>query len=137
MSEAENKSLIKSFQSSLERKFKGEEVDLEPFFTQDVVWHIPQSNVSVATCVGREQVLALFSGVVSDYYQPQTLRFDYQAFTAEGDRVSMLFTLSAITARGDEYKNQYHSLFRLEAGRIAETWEVFDTAYLYAMMSPE
>lgn len=136
MSENDNKALIKAFQSSLERKFKGEDVDLEPFFTPDAVWHIPQSNSSVATCVGREQVLALFSGVVSDYYQPQTLRFDYQAFTAEADRVSMLFTLSAVTAKGDDYCNQYHSLFRLQAGKIAETWEVFDTAYLYAMMSP-
>ena len=137
MNEAENKALIKSFQSSLECKFKGEEIDLEPFFTPDVVWHIPQSNRFVATCVGREQVLALFSGVVSDYYQPETLSFEYQAFTAEADRVSMLFTLSAVTASGDDCSNQYHSLFRLEAGRIAETWEVFDTAYLYGMMSPD
>ena len=137
MNSKENKSLIKRFQTSLESKFKGDVVDLEPFFTADSVWHIPQSSPSTSTRVGREQVLAMFGGVVSDYYQPETMAFEYQAFTAEEDRVSMLFTLNAVTAKGDVYKNQYHTLFRIEGDRIAETWEVFDTAYLFAMMTPD
>lgn len=134
---SDNKALIQSFQSSLEQKFRGADIDLAPFFHPEAVWHIPQSSPSVSDCVGRAQVLQLFSGVVSDYYQPDTMSFEYHHFTAEDDRVSMLFTLSAITAKGDDYRNLYHSLFRILDGKIIEVWESLDTAYLFAMMTPE
>ena len=40
------------------------------------------------------------------------------------------------TASGKDYLNQYHFLYRLDGGRIAEVWEHVDTAYAYARMAP-
>ncbi len=134
---SENKDLIKSVQAALEQNLRGEEVDLSVYFHPDASWHIPQSSPSVSDRYGRDDVLELFSGDVGDYYKTETMQFDYHYFTADEDRVSMLFTLTAITAKGDEYKNLYHTLFRIKDGQIFETWEIMDTAYLFAMMTPD
>jgi len=40
------------------------------------------------------------------------------------------------TKAGYDYDGPYHMLFRLRDGRIAETWEFLDTAYLAARVVP-
>ena len=50
---------------------------------------------------------------------------------AEGELVSAHYNRTARLAGGGDYDNEYNMLFRLEAGRIAEVWEVADTAYAF------
>lgn len=71
---------------------------------------------------------------MDDYYKPGSMRFDYHAEVAEGDFVMMQFTLSAITANGEDYENDYAILFRLEDGLIAEVKEFFDTSLLFSIL---
>ncbi len=130
----DNKQIIQDFQRTLERRLRGEAADIAPFFSEDIAWHFPQSTASQASGsdhYGKTAVLAMFNTDVDQFYVPDTIQFDYHAFTAEDDRVHMHYTLSAQTTSGKPYRNHYQSLFRLQDGKIAEVWEYFDTAYLY------
>jgi ketosteroid isomerase-like protein len=50
----------------------------------------------------------------------------------DDDMVAVHATARGTTSIGHEYENEYHFLFRLEGGRIAEGWEFLGTAYVYA-----
>ena len=63
------------------------------------------------------------------------MRYDYHAELADGDFVMMQFTLTATTANGADYENDYAILFRLENGLIAEVKEFFDTALLFSILN--
>ena len=138
MSIENNKTLIRQFQQSIEKKLQGQAISLGDFFCDDIVWHFPQSTAAVATSDihrGKTAVLAIFDRDVSQFYVPNSIRFDYHYCTAEEDRVHLLFTMHAVTSTAKPYTNHYQSLFQLRDGKIAQVWEYFDTAYLFSLYS--
>lgn len=131
-----NTQRIQAFQRAMERKLRGETEDLGQWFCEDILWHFPRSTAEVASgCEhrGKAAVLAMLGTDVDQFYQPDSIRFDYHHFTAQDDRVHMHYSLHALTSNGREYHNDYQSLFRLRDGLIAEVWEYFDTAYLFSL----
>jgi ketosteroid isomerase-like protein len=54
------------------------------------------------------------------------------AQSEDGDMVAVHATAVGVTATGQDHRNEYHFLFRMEGGRIAEGWEFLDTAFIYA-----
>ena len=133
-----NKQLVQDFNAALSDKLHGADIDLGPFLAEDVVWWLPQSSEELGVSQkhdGKKEALALFSGAVSDFYIPESIKFDYHSCIAEGDRVALHFTLSARAVNGKDYKNQYQILYRCRDGLIAEVWETFDTAYLRGVFS--
>lgn len=140
MPDATNKDRLLQFQQALETKLHGGSNTLGDFLHPDISWHFPQSAADAASASvhrGKAAVLAMFGDEVALFYQPQTMKFDYHAFTAEDERVHMHYTLSAKTANGIDYRNDYQSLFVFEGGLILEVWEYFDTAYLYGLFAAE
>jgi ketosteroid isomerase-like protein len=127
---------IRRFYEAVNANKSGGSADLTDFFTEDAVWHLPRSSPIYGTVTGRDAVVNLFEGPVDDYYQPGTMTFDYHLEICHGDLVAMQFTLSAITAMGDHYENDYCIIFRFRDGLIAEAREFFDTALLFSMIRP-
>ena len=73
----------------------------------------------------------------SSVFQPGTTTWDVEHVTAEDDRVAILIERRAVGANGRPYANQYHWLFRFESGRIAEIWEILDTALAISLLGLE
>src|SRR6516164_3844957 len=100
--------------------------------SHSVRWWVPRSAAQLGfqrPIEGREEVLGLMSRATSRFYKPGTMQRTYHRYVAEGDFVAVWFTMTAETADGDEYANDYHLLYRCEDGLIAEVWEHLDTAY--------
>ena len=133
MSAEQNLERVKNFY----RAMADSNEDLGQFFTEEVSWKLPRSSPLRGSLEGRAAVLALFDGPVDDYYKPGSLSYDYHVEIAGEDFVVMQFTLSAVTANGHDYENDYCMLFRLEDGLIAEVQEFFDTAHLFSMIKPD
>ena len=115
------------------------------FMSPTVRWWFPPSAIQRATAehsvtrllghvpqrpeVGREAVLAVV-GHADHFYQ--TLEYTLEHIVEDHDMVAVHATARGMTAIGREYENEYHLLFRLEDGLIAEAWEFLDTAFVYA-----
>lgn len=136
MSTEASRKHVRNFYQAMGARKSGVDVDLGAFFTEDAEWQLPRSSPMHGTLKGRAAVVNLFGDSVDEYYQPDTMKFDYHAEIADGDFVVMQFTLSAVTANGHDYENDYCMMFRLEDGLIAQVREFFDTAYLFSMIKP-
>ena len=79
--------------------------------------------------------MAMFGDDVGQFYQQDSMTFHYHSMTAEDDRVHLHFSLEAKTATGEDYYNDYQSLFRFADGKVIEVWEYFDTAYLFSFFN--
>ena len=78
-----------------------------------------------------EELLGSLTSVFSD-----GPRFSVIGTTADEKRVALEMMLSGILKNGSEYRNQYHFLFELENGRIAQVREYCDTALLRESLLP-
>ncbi|MBB3046237.1 ketosteroid isomerase-like protein [Litorivivens lipolytica] len=133
-----NKALLTEFQKTLAQRLRGEPADIRAYFHNDIAWHFPKSTAEAASGsdhYGIDAVMAMFGDDVGQFYQQDTMTFHYHAITAEEDRVHLHFSLEAKTATGEDYYNDYQSLFRMADGKIIEVWEYFDTAYLFSLFT--
>jgi hypothetical protein len=70
------------------------------------------------------------------------MRIEHDFMLAEGDRVDCHFALVArhtgefagITPKGNRIRCPAVSTFRVEAGKLAEAWEIFDSGKLFEQM---
>lgn len=111
--------------------------------TDDFRWKAVTSRLRQSAVLAKAPVLNGDPGYTRDetiavFRQTQQSavdgRFDLVpvAFTAEGDRVALEATSSAVNAaNGRRYDNRYHHLFVLRDGRIAELREYQDTLHVY------
>ena len=108
----------------------------EPFFTDDIVWHLPPSVrvQGIEADVRTDGIVELFEMGFATYEPGMT--WDVQHVLAEGDLVALHCTMRGRTASGNVYHGPYHMLFRIDHGRIAEAWEFLDTAYVLERMGP-
>jgi len=64
------------------------------------------------------------------------LRMTVHGLVAEGDRVAAEVSSNGELTNGKVYRNQYHFLVRLSAGRITAVREYLDTKHVEATWSP-
>ena len=134
----QNKTLLLAFQKTLAKRLRGEDADIRAFFHHDIAWHFPKSTAEAASGsdhYGIDAVMAMFGDDVGQFYQQDSMTFHYHSMTAEDDRVHLHFSLEAKTATGEDYYNDYQSLFRFADGKVIEVWEYFDTAYLFSFFN--
>jgi ketosteroid isomerase-like protein len=123
------KEAVRSFFAAIPNRDLG---TLRGLLRPSAVWWIPVSASSLGVerpLVGRENIVALLGGV--PLFRAETMRRRFDHLVAEGNLVACHHTLTALTARGAPYENEYLHLFRFEEGTIAEVWEHLDTAYAY------
>jgi uncharacterized protein len=102
---------------------------LRALLTDDAKWWVPPSVAVVARpLVGIDHVAQLAGGEITRAFRPGTTTWRIVHMTAEGDRVAILMDRCSVTAHGNPYENQYHWLFRFVGNRVAEVWEIMDTA---------
>lgn len=132
-----NKRFAQDFWATLARRFRGEEVDLSPYLAETVEWHLPQSvqqHFGVPSRLdGREAVLAMIAGI-GRTYRPDSCRFEFVTWVAEGMHVALHFRLEAELVNGRMYRNDYQSLMHIRDGRLIAMHETFDTAHLVATL---
>jgi ketosteroid isomerase-like protein len=101
--------------------------------TDDVRWWFPQSAEGVGGIGhfvdGREPVLAIL-GHADKYFKHLVYTFEH--VVEDGDMVAVHAKARGETVAGRSYANEYHFLFRISDGFIAEGWEFLDTAYAYS-----
>lgn len=128
MSTTDNKALIKHYFEVMSGVDTG--MQLGDFFTEDIVWHIPQSSeIAPNPRKGRAAVMELL-GMGVGFYEEGSLQVNLQRLVAEDDRVVAQFSMSAKLASGPAYNNDYIFLFSLRDGKISEVWEALDTLYM-------
>jgi ketosteroid isomerase-like protein len=110
---------------------------LQSLLTDDARWWVPPSAAGhlERPVVGCSRVAQLAGGQLTAAFQPGTTTWAVQHVTAEEDRVSILMQRRAVTATGRPYDNQYHWLFRFDREKVAEVWEIMDTALAQAQLS--
>ncbi len=132
-----SKDVVIRFFQAVGAASRGEAADLTAFFTDDVKWHLPQSTAQMGKALyeGKAEVIAMFSGDVARFYQPDSMKFTFHSVISDREYAHCHLSLSAITSTGKPYLNQYQSLFHLRDGKISEVWEYFDTAYLFSVFA--
>ena len=134
MAQSAAQAVVQAFYAALAQKQTDPSVYLTAFFSADARWCLPRTSPLHDKLQGPEAIAGLFSGAVDSYYRPESMRYDYHAQLADETHVMMQFTLSATTANGKDYENDYCLLYRVEDGLIAEVKEFFDTALLFDLM---
>jgi ketosteroid isomerase-like protein len=109
-------------------------VPIGDFFSEDVVWHVPQSNPDIVPNprVGHAAVMDLLTSGVG-IYQPGSLDIQAQRLVADENHVVAQFTLAAKLANGKNYRNDYVMLFSIDHGKINGVWEYLDTLYQWQL----
>ena len=101
----------------------------------DVVWWVP---ASAATQFGLPRPLQgwddipWFGGPGWKGFEPGSSTLEIQHLVGEDDLVSAHYRRTARRVGGDPYDAEYNVLFRFDGDRIAEVWEVADTAAAFA-----
>jgi ketosteroid isomerase-like protein len=107
--------------------------ELREYFTEDVRWWLPNS-IQLAgrgeRCKsGREPVVDIV-GHVDRNFKEVAYTFDH--LLEDGDLVAVHATARGVRRPDIPYENEYVFLFRMADGRIAEVWELLDTAIIFS-----
>ncbi len=113
-----------------------EDIDaVRPLFRDDIVWWVP---ASAAVKFHLPRPLSGWSGIPWlggpgwKGFEPGTSSIRIHHTVAEGGFVSVHFNRTATRLGGGDYDVEYNILFRLVHGRVAEVWEIADTAAAFA-----
>lgn len=109
---------------------KRDDLPIGNFFSNDAVWHVPQSNPDIKPNpkVGHAEVMdVLTSGV--GIYRPGSMTVNLEKLIADDDHVVAQFMLDATLANGNDYHNRYVFIFGISGGKICEVFEHLDTLY--------
>ena len=108
--------------------------DVPSMLTEDVTWWVPQSSPLAGLYEGKEAVLTMMGGGVDLYDAETPMQIEIEQLVAEGDTVCAQTVITAKTAAGEAYRNQYHFVFRVRDGRICAVKEYVDTLYAQRML---
>jgi ketosteroid isomerase-like protein len=123
-----HKDVVRRFLDAL---VNDETATIRPLVTDGVLWWVPPSagaSFGLARPLVGWDGIPWFGGDGWKGFRPGTSAVILHHLVAEGDLVSAHYNRTAIRTNGNPYDNEYNILFRFEGGRIAEVWEVVDTA---------
>ena len=130
MGAAENKKLIKTYFKYIQTG----DARLPLMLADDVTWWVPPGSDMAGLYEGKPKVLELMGSGVGLYDQTTPMTIDVQEMVAEGGTVCVQFVLSAKTAKGRDYRNHYHFVFKLKRGKISAVKEYVDTKYAHDVL---
>ena len=131
MSEA-NKELVRRYYAAAMGDFSGIEDIVSADYNDH---HFPPELPK-----GPEGVKQFFTNVLGSVFSDMQIEHDFML--ADGDKVAYYFALRAkhtgdfgdIPAKGNEILCPAVSTFRIEGGKLAEGWEIFDSGDLFNQM---
>jgi uncharacterized protein len=107
---------------------------LPDLLADDVTWWVPPGSDMAGTYEGKAKVLELMGSGIGLYDQTVPMQIDVQEMVAEGSTVCVQFVLSAKTAKGRDYRNHYHFVFKTKRGKISAVKEYVDTKYAHDVL---
>jgi len=124
----ENKELVKRYYQEAMGGLSG----IEQVVAADFIDHHSPPGTPASPAGVRQ----FFSGVLGSVFSDMRIEIDY--LLAEGDKVDCHFALLAkhtgdfagIAPKGNQIRCPAISTFRIEGGRLAEAWELFDSGDL-------
>jgi len=125
MGATENKRLIERYFAAM----RAGDPSLPDLLSDDVSWWVPQSSPLGGLHEGKVAVLALMSGGVDLYDARTPMEVQIVQMIADDEWVAVQLCLTARTAKGEDYRNDYHFAFRIRGDRICEVKEHLDTLY--------
>jgi predicted ester cyclase len=128
----QNKALVRSYYEAA----MGDLSQMDEIVTADYVDH----HFPPGLPAGPEGVKQFFTDVLGSVYSD--MRIEIDDMIAEGDKVACYFALLAkhtgefvgIEPKGNEIRCPAVSTFRVEGGKLAEGWEIFDSGDLLQQM---
>lgn len=124
-----NKELVRV---CLETFSKGDIAGVAALMADDARWIVMGKLEGMSGSYPRDEFVALADGA-KEAYREKALRIEPIAMTAEGGRVAVEAKGYAELADGRVYAPDYHLLFVLEDGRIAEVHEYMDTHHAFGI----
>ncbi|MFD7076897.1 nuclear transport factor 2 family protein [Nocardioides sp. NPDC059952] len=107
--------------------------EIASFFTADAEWLAPAGNATAVALgasshiVGRDAITRFLAHDFGRLFVRDVV-VDFRGIYADGDRVIVEETMSAILANGNSYTNDYCFVFELRDGLIHRVREYMDTA---------
>jgi ketosteroid isomerase-like protein len=101
----------------------------------DVIWWVPASAASrfgLARPLRGWADIDWLGGEGWKGFEPGSSRLEIHHLVAEDDLVSAHYRRTARRLDGAPYDTEYNILFRFDGDRIAEVWEIADTAAAFA-----
>lgn len=130
MGAAENKKLIRTYF----KRISTGDPKLADMLADDVVWWVPPGSDMAGTYTGKAKVLELMGSGVGLYDPSVPMKITVEDMVAEGASVCVQFVLEAKTAKGRDYRNHYHFVFKLRRGKIVLVKEYVDTKYAHDLL---
>jgi ketosteroid isomerase-like protein len=136
MDAQQNKAVVQGFLAALAR---GDRDAARAAFREDATWRYPASLGGPGVHRGRDAIFDVYFGVDEKLFDTGTRRYDFEitSAVAEADRVAIEMRHRGRTRDGRPYETDYHVLYRLEGGRIAEVHEYFDSLYVRRLYRDE
>jgi ketosteroid isomerase-like protein len=131
MATNENKAVVERFLHAL---VQDDTRTMRPLVRDEVIWWVPPS---ASRRFGIERPLQGWDDI--DWlggdgwkgFVPGSSVLTVHHLVADGDLVSAHYNRAAKRLDGSDYDTEYNILFRLAEGRIAEVWEIVDTAQAF------
>ena len=130
----ETRALVQRF---LEARAANDAATIDSLLADDVRW-LPPPSMNIGPFQGREKVVkALTGGAVGKIFDVSTIKREVHKLVVEGDSAVALQRLTATTAKGDAYENEYCWVYTCADGKIVDLVEFVDSfkaAKLFGMV---
>lgn len=133
MSITANKTLINVFLGHFEHARANDILDM---MSNDATWWV-NGKPHLFTFAGLKKKSDMTSGLrdLFDLFE-DGLKMELKSSIGEGDYVAAQARSRGLTKSGKYYENDYHILFRLDDGKIAEVWEYTDPMHIVEVLEP-
>ncbi|MGD9695656.1 MAG: nuclear transport factor 2 family protein [Thermoleophilia bacterium] len=107
-------------------------------FAEDATWTVKADLPISGPWEGRDRIVDdFFSAAMGGRFEAGSHVFSFPTMIADGDTVALEWHVSARTAAGEPYENDYCGVFVIRDGRIAAVREYLDSRRAAATLFPE
>lgn len=116
----------------------GDIATIRDCFAADAVWSMHGDLPMAGPWRGRDRIVDDFlTGLAATLYEPGSQTFEFPTLIAEGDTVALEWKVTARSAAGANYENDYCGIFVVEDGKIRAVREYFDTRQAARILFPD
>ncbi|HTR68675.1 MAG TPA: nuclear transport factor 2 family protein [Mycobacteriales bacterium] len=107
-------------------------------FATDATWTIKGDLPIAGPWHGRDQIVDDFlAAVTGERFEAGSHKFAFPTMIADGDTIALEWHVSARTAAGEPYENDYCGIFVIADSKITAVREYLDTRYAAKTLFPE
>jgi len=125
-------------QRYLDALLAGDVEAIRDSFAEDATWTVAADLPVAGPWQGRDRIVDEFlAAVMSERFEAGSHVFTFPTMIGDGDTVALEWHVSARTAAGEPYENDYCGIFVIRNGRISAVREYLDSRYAAKALFPE